>query len=229
MADAPLWVARAALVAVGLGLWFWTQRLIGARPFPSRGIGDAVHDWTEPWNRWLNAHPRGANALLIASSAVIDLLAFFLLGAAISGPTFRPFVGLLLLDALRQLCQGLCAFAPPEGMIWRSPGVPSLLVTYGTATDLFFSGHTAIAVYGALELMRLGGPWLVLLGVAIALFEAGAGGGGGAPHTPGGVAPGGPPPGGGPPPPGGGAGGGPGAPGAGVGGPWRPAPKRFRG
>src|SRR5206468_1750750 len=174
MADAPLWVARAALVAVGLGLWFWTQRLIGARPFPSRGIGDAVHDWTEPWNRWLNAHPRGANALLIASSAVIDLLGFFLLGAAIFGPTFRPFFGLLLLYALRQLCQGLCAFAPPEGMIWRSPGVPSLLVTYGTATDLFFSGHTAIAVYGALELMRLGGPWLVLLGVAIVLFEAGA-------------------------------------------------------
>src|SRR5436309_4934055 len=174
MADAPLWVARAALVAVGLGLWFWTQRLIGARPFPSRGIGDAVHDWTEPWNRWLNAHPRGANALLIASSAVIDLLGFFLLGAAIFGPTFRPFVGLLLLYALRQLCQGLCAFAPPEGMIWRSPGVPSLLVTYGTATDLFFSGPTAIAVYGALELMRLGGPWLVLLGVAIVRLEAGA-------------------------------------------------------
>src|SRR5213083_620138 len=172
MADAPLWVARAALVAVGLGLWFWTQRLIGARPFPSRGIGDAVHDWTEPWNRWLNAHPRGANALLIASSAVIDLLGFFLLGAAIFGPTFRPFVGLLLLYALRQLCQGLCAFAPPEGMIWRSPGVPSLLVTYGTATDLFFSGHTAIAVFGGIELVQMGGPMLTALGVAIAVIEA---------------------------------------------------------
>src|SRR5206468_7889674 len=174
MAGAALWVARAALVAVGLALWFWTQRLIGQRPFPSRGIGDAVHDWTASWSRRLNADPRAANALLIASSAVIDLLGLFLLGAAIFGPTFRPFVGLLLLYALRQLCQGLCAFAPPEGMIWRSPGVPSLLVTYGTATDLFFSGHTAIAVYGALELMRLGGPWLVLLGVAIVLFEAGA-------------------------------------------------------
>jgi len=113
MADATLWVARAALVAVGLGLWFWTQRLIGARPFPSRGIGDAVHDWTEPWNRWLNVNPRAADALLIASSAVIDLLGLFLLGAAIFGPTFRPFVGLLLLYALRQLCQGLCACAPP--------------------------------------------------------------------------------------------------------------------
>src|SRR5881296_4119169 len=172
MADAPLWVARAALVAVGLGLWFWTQRLIGARPFPSRGIGDAIHDWTATWNRWFVAHPRAADALLIASSAVIDLLGLFLLGAAIFGPTFRPFVGLLLLYALRQLCQGLCAFAPPEGMIWRSPGVPSLLVTYGTATDLFFSGHTAIAVFGGIELVQMGAPMLTALGVAIAVIEA---------------------------------------------------------
>jgi hypothetical protein len=174
MADLALWGARGALVAIGLGLWFWTQRLIGQRPFPSRGIGDAVHDWTASWNRRLHASPRAANALLIASSAVIDLLGVFLLGAAIFDPTFRPFVGLLLLYALRQLCQGLCAFAPPEGMIWRSPGFPSALVTYGTATDLFFSGHTAIAVYGALELARLGGLWLALLGVAIVLFEAAA-------------------------------------------------------
>jgi len=174
MADLALWSARATLVAIGLGLWFWTQRLIGQRPFPTRGIGDAVHDWTTSWNRWLGANPRAADVLLTASSAVIDGLGLFLLGAAIFGPTFRPFVGLLLLYALRQLCQGLCAFAPPEGMIWRSPGFPSLLVTYGTATDLFFSGHTAIAVYGALELARLGGGWLVLLGVAIVLFEAGA-------------------------------------------------------
>jgi PAP2 superfamily C-terminal len=172
MSDTALWAARAVLVAVGLALWFWTQKLIGQRPFPPRGIGDAVHDWTASWNRWLNATPRAANVLLVASSAVIDLLGVFLLGAAIFGPTFRPFVGLLLLYALRQLCQGLCAFAPPEGMIWRSPGFPSVLVTYGTATDLFFSGHTAIAVYGALELARLGGGWFVLLGVAIVLFEA---------------------------------------------------------
>ena len=174
MADLALLAARAALVVIGLALWFWTQRLIGRRPFPTRGIGDVVHDWTASWNRQLNASPRAANTLLVASSAVIDLLGLFLLGAAIFGPTVRPFVGLLLLFALRQLCQGLCAFAPPDGMIWRSPGVPSLLVTYSTATDLFFSGHTAIAVYGALELARLGGPWLALLGIAIVVFEAGA-------------------------------------------------------
>jgi hypothetical protein len=171
--DAPLWLARVSLIAVGLALWFWTQRLIGARPFPARGIGDAVHDWTAACNRWLHDRPRVADRLLVASSAVIDALGIFLLAAAIFGRTFRPFVGLLLLFALRQLCQGLCALAPPEGMIWRAPGFPSLLVTYGTATDLFFSGHTSLAVYGALELARLDGPGLALLGVALVIFEAG--------------------------------------------------------
>lgn len=171
--DPVLWLARAALVVAGLGLWFWTQRLIGQRPWPVGGIGDAVHTWTASLNHYLLAHPRTADGLLIVSSAVIDALGVFLLASAIFGPTFRPFIGLLILFALRQLCQGLCAFAPPEGMIWRRPGMPSLLVTYGTATDLFFSGHTAIAVYGALELARLGGSGLALLGVTIATFEAG--------------------------------------------------------
>ncbi len=58
-------------------------------------------------------------------------------------------------------------------MIWRSPGVPSLLVTYGVSTDLFFSGHTALAVLGAIELGRLQKPWLRRLGLAAAVFEAG--------------------------------------------------------
>jgi membrane-associated phospholipid phosphatase len=57
-------------------------------------------------------------------------------------------------------------------MIWRNPGFPSLLVTYGVANDLFFSGHTAIAVFGAIEVARLGRRWLGILAMTIALFEA---------------------------------------------------------
>ena len=52
------------------------------------------------------------------------------------------------------------------------PAIPSRLVTYGTATDLFLSGHTAIAVFGGLELVRLGGPVMSILGVVIAIVEA---------------------------------------------------------
>jgi hypothetical protein len=170
----PVWAARALIVGAGLGAWFWTQALIARRAFPQGQIGDRLLELTAPLNRFLWNHPRQADALLIATSAVIDLLGLFLVGLAVFGPSLRPFVGLVLLFALRQLCQGLCALPAPERMIWRKPGFPSLLVTYGTATDLFFSGHTAIAVYGALELARWGGPAWAAVGLSIALVEAAA-------------------------------------------------------
>jgi hypothetical protein len=168
----PPWALRTLLVAAGLGGWFWTQALIAKRPFPAGAIGDGLHEATAGLNRWLGEHPRWADRLLIATSALIDGLGLFLIAATIAGPTVRPFLGMLLLFALRQVCQGLCALPPPPGMIWRHPGVPSLLVTYGTATDLFFSGHTAIAVYGAIELGAAGGPAAAAIGAAVAVVEA---------------------------------------------------------
>lgn len=169
-----LWAVRLGLVVVGLAGWFWTQRLIGQRAWPTGNIGDGVHQLTAPLNRYLHEDPRAADALLVATSAIIDALGLLILARSIFGPSVRPFLGLLILYALRQICQGLCALPPPDGMIWRRPGIPSLLVTYGTATDLFFSGHTAIAVFGCVELVRMGGPILPVLGVLVAVVEAGA-------------------------------------------------------
>jgi hypothetical protein len=166
------WAPRAILVTVGLAAWFWTQALIARRAFPRGRIGDRLLDATAPLNRFLREHPRWADAVLIASSAVIDLLGIFLVALAVFGPSVRPFIGLVLLFALRQVCQGLCALPEPEGMIWHKPGFPSLLVTYGTSSDLFFSGHTAIAVYGSIELAHYGGPLAAIAGVAIVLVEA---------------------------------------------------------
>jgi hypothetical protein len=56
-------------------------------------------------------------------------------------------------------------------MIWHHPGFPSALVTYGVSNDLFFSGHTAVAVFGAIELARRGGRGWRALGLGIASFE----------------------------------------------------------
>lgn len=56
-------------------------------------------------------------------------------------------------------------------MLWRDPGFPSLLVTYGVTTDFFFSGHTGLAVLGAVELARVGGRRWVILGFSIVVFE----------------------------------------------------------
>jgi hypothetical protein len=67
--------------------------------------------------------------------------------------------------------QGLVALPAPPNAIWHYPGFPSLLVTYGVANDYFFSGHTAIAVLGATELVRLGRRWLTALAVMVVLLE----------------------------------------------------------
>jgi membrane-associated phospholipid phosphatase len=60
-----------------------------------------------------------------------------------------------MLFFFRQVCQAICALPVPPKMIWHHPGFPSLLVTYGTSNDFFISGHTAIAVLGAMEVGRL--------------------------------------------------------------------------
>jgi 1-acyl-sn-glycerol-3-phosphate acyltransferase/membrane-associated phospholipid phosphatase len=171
---APSWKLRAAVVAVSLVAWFWTQSLLGSRAPLSEGIGDGLHVMTESANRYLNDHPSAADLLLLTSSACIDALAVFLLARGIFGPSLRPFLGVLLALGLRQLVQGLCALPPPPHMIWRNPGFPSLLVTYGVSSDFFFSGHTTMAVLGALELGRLRTPWLTGLAIVVALFEISA-------------------------------------------------------
>jgi membrane-associated phospholipid phosphatase len=152
-------------------IWFWTQSLIGTRGVPGAGIGDALHTATAPANDYLHAHPTAANALLIMSSAIIDLLGIFLLSKWIFGASARPFLGLAIVLGLRQVMQALVVLPAPPNAIWHYPGFPSLLVTYGVANDYFFSGHTAIAVLAAAEMARAGRRWLTGLGVLIVVFE----------------------------------------------------------
>ena len=162
---------RAAFTAVAVAAWFVTQSLLAARGFPE-GIGDGVHLFFAPLTNWLVSHSQAADALIIITSGIIDALGLFLLVSGVISRSVRPLLGLTLLYILRQICQVLTALPPPEGMIWRYPGFPSLFVTYGTANDFFFSGHTAIAVYGTIELARLERRWLTVTAVVIAVIEA---------------------------------------------------------
>lgn len=163
---------RAGVVAVGLVIWFWTQSLIARKSAAKDGLGDVIHDLTAHWHRFLSENPRAANASLIISSVFIDLFGLGLIGAAIFGPTFAPFIAVIILFSMRQICQGLCTLPPPPGIIWRRPGFPALLVTYDIGNDLFFSGHTALAVLGAIEAAHFGPPWLAIAAAIIAFGEA---------------------------------------------------------
>ncbi len=115
---------RAGIVAVALAGWFWTQSLIARKSAAKDGIGDVIHDLTARWNRYFSTHDRAANVALIISSIFIDLFGLSLIGAAIFGSSFAPFLAILVLFGLRQFCQGLCTLPPPPGMIWRNPGFP---------------------------------------------------------------------------------------------------------
>jgi len=162
---------RAGVVAGALVAWFWTQSLIARKSVAKEGIGDGLHDLTARWNGYFSTHDRAANAALIISSCFIDLFGLCLIGAAIFGPTFAPFLAMLILFGMRQVCQGLCTLPPPPGMIWRNPGFPALLVTYAVGNDFFFSGHTAVAVLGAIEAAHFGPAWLGVMAACIALGE----------------------------------------------------------
>lgn len=166
---------RLAITGIVLAIWFWTQSLLGARTPPvAGGIGDALHNLTAGLNSYFAQNPAAANAFLIVSSAFIDALGLFLLGSWLFGRSVRPFLGLVLLMLLRQFLQALCSLPVPAGMIWHYPGFPSLLVTYHVANDFFFSGHTAIAVFGAIELSRFHRKWLTVTSILLVFFEVAA-------------------------------------------------------
>jgi len=164
-------VRRIVLTALALGIWFWTQALIARRAAPAAGVGDALHTMTAGLNSYFYHSPTAANALLILSSALLDGLGIFLLARWLFGPSVRPFLGLVVLLGLRQIIEAICALPAPPNMIWHYPGFPSALVTYNVGNDFFFSGHTAIAVFGGIELARLGRRWLTMVAVGIVLFE----------------------------------------------------------
>lgn len=163
---------RVFTAGLALVAWFWSQALIGSRGVKFGAVTDSCHDLFASWHHYLVDNPGVANGILIVSSAFIDAFGVFLIVAGIFGPTLRPLISLLILFALRQVCQATCGLPAPRGMIWRNPGFPSLLVTYGTANDFFFSGHTAVAVLGAIEIAHLCPWWVAVIAGVIAFLEA---------------------------------------------------------
>lgn len=165
-------VIRLVVIAVALAVWFWTQRLIARACGGADGIGDGVHRLTAGWHRYFAENEKSANRALIVSSLCIDVLGLTLIAISVFGSSFAPFIGILIVFSLRQVSQLCCTLPPPPGIIWRNPGFPTLLVTYDVGNDFFFSGHTALAVLGAIEICQIAPWWLGLAAIVIALGEA---------------------------------------------------------
>jgi len=163
---------RILFTAAALAIWFWSQALIGRKAFGKDGVGDWLHDLTAGWNHWLTVHPKAADMLLIISSLLVDLFGIALIAFAVFGPSVGPLIALVIVFGLRQICQASNSLPAPPGILWRRPGFPAVFVTYGISNDFFFSGHTALAVLGAIQAAHLLPAWAGIAAAIIALLEA---------------------------------------------------------
>jgi len=161
--------ARLFVIAIALALCEWSELVVGKRVHPNSLI-DYTHEFFAPANALLNANPDLANLTLIVITLLVDVAGVSLVILSIFGRSIRPFIGICLLYGLRQTVEMMTNLPAPEGMIWRDPGFPSLLVNYHVMTDFFFSGHTAIIVYALAELSVLRRVWLTAFGVACVLI-----------------------------------------------------------
>jgi predicted acylesterase/phospholipase RssA/ABC-type phosphate/phosphonate transport system substrate-binding protein len=162
---------RLGITGALIVLWFVTQKALSKRGFPAEGIHDKVHFWTRKLHKYLLDNPQISRLFLITSSIGIDILGIWLCVDSIFGASFQPMIGLFILFSLRQLSQYLSALPAPDGMIWFHPGVPSIFVTYGVSNDLFFSGHTALAVFGGIHLLGYDNIFIQVLALFLIFYE----------------------------------------------------------
>lgn len=166
-----LWI-RVLITIVAMVFWYLTQYLLGKRKVKDDGvIHDVLLSITGPLNARLHQAPRVANFLLISSSIFIDLIGVYIIYWSLVGPSFKPMMSLFFIFFLRQFNQFTTALPMPKGIIWRNPGFPSLFVTYGVSTDLFFSGHTALATLGTLVMFEIGNPFINLIAALVLVYE----------------------------------------------------------
>jgi hypothetical protein len=152
--------AQAAAVAAVYAAWLSTQALLenGRGHVPT--YIDHTHLALAGVNAFLNAHPSLSNVILAASSFEVDLAAFSMVSFFFTRRKSRPLLALWMTLIMRQFCQSAFSIAPPPGMIWHYPGFPSIVVTYSTSSDFFFSGHMALATLLAAELsVHRAAPW----------------------------------------------------------------------
>lgn len=149
------YVTKTMFAFLLYGLWVSTQILLNHSKEKMGGTHfDFGHAFLAPVNAYLHNHERITNALLIITSADIDI---FMIGLAIwgiLGKTTRPLLGILFILFFRQVSLFLVSAPIPDGMIWHYPGFPSLIVTYYTTFDFFFSGHAACATFAVLEVWQ---------------------------------------------------------------------------
>lgn len=160
-----------------LSAWYFTQNI-------RQSIGDvsSIHDllldnhYTLLIYNYLKNNPISLQFLLISSSLLIDLTTLYTIYHYLYlKHRFELIVGVAFILITRQLNQFIVYLPPPKlPPLWYHPGFPSIIVTYGTENDFFYSGHTSISTFLAYNLfVNTNNLWirvLIIMGVIYEIF-----------------------------------------------------------
>lgn len=165
--------AQAAAVVAAYAAWLSTQALLEKTRGFVPSVIDHTHQALAGVNAFLNTHPTLSNVILAASSFEVDLAAISMVSFFFTQRHSRPLLALWITLIMRQLCQLSFSIEPPPGMIWHYPGFPSIVVTYSTSSDFFFSGHMALATLLASELTaHRAARWKQVVAWAVLVLQA---------------------------------------------------------
>ena len=148
-----LFVCRLILIISALIFCIYNAATGLALPFGRvECMWDGLHWWTESANLYFQEHSTERDAIVIATSLIIDTLLFnFAYRYTLWGCTWRPFVFVMLFYGFRTFCQAIFLMRYPDGLTWSYPGFPSVVVPYVNSSDFFFSGHLGILTFLLLE------------------------------------------------------------------------------
>lgn len=101
--------------------------------------------------------------LQFLSSMFVDAAFVFALSTWIIGSdTGRLLYSYILFYGVRGVIQENFTFKFPAGGYWDSPGIPSLMVPYGLASDFYYSGHTGYFILLLREQLYTDKDWKMM-------------------------------------------------------------------
>lgn len=155
---------KVVLLFFGLLCHFLFTRTAKAPTQPAECLNDKGFALLKSVNWKMNTDSVFRGFLQISSSLVIDsanIIVSFLF--ATQAKNMATILQIPLFYGIRGVVQGFFLFRHSTGHIWSYPGVPSLSVPYGKASDYYFSGHCGFVTMMILELYRQGCPKLSLM------------------------------------------------------------------
>jgi hypothetical protein len=109
------------------------------------GIKDYIHIWTGGLNEHIREDDTRRNTLLTCFSLLFDGLALLsLVRFTLYATTYRVVLALCLFYSIRAITTRIFYVEYPQGYNFEFPGVYSLLISYGSTNDFFFSGPSGV-------------------------------------------------------------------------------------